>query len=119
LCLLARFLTTAFLTGAVILTLFASKAADVGELKATIREWEVPTKGAKPYAMTVSLDGSIGFADELASKIGHLNPKIGELKEYPLTNGGNIAPTVLLQITAAISGSQPVLATSSRNSNRP
>jgi len=92
LCLLVRFLTTALLTGTAISTLSASKTTDVGELKATIREWEVPTKGAKLYATTVSPDGSIWFTEELASKIGHLNPKTGEFKEYPLTDQKNIAP---------------------------
>jgi len=90
--LLARFFTTALLTGAAFSTLFASKTPDVGELKATIREWEVPTKGAKPYATAVSPDGSIWFTEELANRIGHLNPKTGEFKEYPLSDEKNVAP---------------------------
>jgi len=90
--LLARFFTTALLTEAAISTLVASRTADVGELKATIREWQVPTKGAKPYATTASPDGSIWFSEELANKIGRLNPKTGEVKEYPLSDGKNVAP---------------------------
>jgi len=92
LCLLAKSLTTALLTGAAISTLFAPKTADVGELKATIREWEVPTKGARPYGIAVSFDGSIWFTEERANKIGHLNPKTGELKEFPLTDEKSVAP---------------------------
>ena len=84
--------STALLTGSAISSLDAPKAADVAELKATIREWDVPTKGAKPYATTVSPDGSIWFTEEAANKIGHLNPKTGEFKEYPLTDDKNVAP---------------------------
>jgi virginiamycin B lyase len=68
------------------------KTADVAELKATIRGWDVPTKGAKPYAAAVSPDGSIWFTEEVANQIGHLNPKTGEFKEYPLTDHKNVAP---------------------------
>jgi virginiamycin B lyase len=90
--LLARFFTSVFLTGSAISSLFAPTSADVAELKATVREWEVPTKGAKPYATTVSSDGSIWFTEEAANKIGHLNPKTGEFKEYSLTDDKNVAP---------------------------
>ena len=89
---LASFFKTALLTGAVASSLYAPKIADVAELKATIREWDVPTKGAKPYATAVGPDGSIWFTEEQANKIGHLNPKTGEFKEYPLVNTENIAP---------------------------
>jgi virginiamycin B lyase len=52
----------------------------------------VPTKGAKPYATAVSQDGSIWFTEELANKIGRLNPKTGEFKEYPVADEKNVAP---------------------------
>ena len=86
----ARFFTAVLLTGAAVSSLFAAKTAD--ELKATIREWDVPTKGAGPYATAVSSDGSIWFTEEVANKIGYLNPKTGELKEYPLTGEKNAGP---------------------------
>ena len=90
--LLARFVTTALLTGAAISTMFASRTADVAELKATIHGWDIPTKGAKPYALTLSPDGSVWFTEEAADKIGKLNPKTGEFKEYPLTGEVHAAP---------------------------
>jgi len=90
--LLARFFTTALLTGSAIFLLYAPQTADVAELKATIRGWDVPTKGAKPYATAVSPDGSIWFTEEMANQVGHLNPKTGEFKEYPLTDEKSVAP---------------------------
>jgi len=92
LALLARFFTTVLLAGSAASSLFVPKTADVAELKATIRGWDVPTKGAKPYATAVSPDGSIWFTEEVADKIGHLNPKTGEFKEYPLTSEKNVGP---------------------------
>jgi len=87
-----RFSTTALLASAAVATLCAPKTADAPELKATIRGWDVPTKGAKPYATAVGPDGSIWFTEEAANKIGHLDPKTGEFKEYALTAEKNADP---------------------------
>lgn len=90
--LLAKFFTTALLAGAAVYPLTGPKSADVAELKATVREWDVPTKGGKPYATTVSPDGSVWFTEEVANKIGRLNPKTGEFKEYPLSDEKSVTP---------------------------
>lgn len=90
--LLARLFTAVLLTGTAISVLCAPRTADVPELRATIREWDVPTKGARPYSVAVGADGSIWFTEEGANKIGHLDPKTGEFKEYPLTDEKNVAP---------------------------
>lgn len=90
--LLARFFTIALLTGSAISTHYTPKAADVPKLNVTIREWDVPTKGARAYALAVGPDGSIWFTEEAANKIGRLNPKTGEMKEYPLSSEKNVAP---------------------------
>lgn len=90
--LLATFLALVLLTGTPFRSSFVSKAVDVVELKASILSWEVPTKGAKPYAVAVSTDGSIWFTEEAANKIGQLNPKTGKFKEYPLTGQENVVP---------------------------
>jgi len=60
------------------------------ELKVTIKEWAVPTKGAHPHDPAVGADGALWFTEQMANKIGRLNPKTGEFKEYPLkvTNSG-------------------------------
>lgn len=92
LALFARLFSSALLIGSAISSLNASKAAEVSELKATIRGWDVPTKGAKPYAMAISPDGSIWFTEEMANKIGRLNPKTGEFKEFPLTEEKAVGP---------------------------
>src|SRR5258706_5363755 len=60
------------------------------ELKVTIKEWAVPTKGAHPHDPAVGADGALWFTEQMANKIGRLDPKTGEFEEYPLkvTNSG-------------------------------
>jgi len=55
------------------------------ELKVTIKEWAVPTKGAHPHDPAVGADGALWFTEQMANKIGRLDPMTGEFKEYPLT----------------------------------
>ena len=59
-------------------------------LKVSIKEWAVPTKGAHPHDPAVGADGALWFTEQMANKIGRLDPKTGEFKEYPLkaTNSG-------------------------------
>lgn len=90
--LLVTLITGVLLAEAAVGPMAIPKTAEVAELKASIREWDVPTKGAKPYATTVTPDGLIWFTEEMANKIGRLNPKTGEFKEYPLTEDKNAGP---------------------------
>jgi len=61
-------------------------AADTGvsELKVTIREWAVPTKGAHPHDPAVGADGALWFTEQMQNKIGRLDPKSGAFQEFPL-----------------------------------
>jgi len=58
--------------------------AAVGELKVTIKEWDVPTKGAHPHDPALAPDGSLWFTEQLQNKLGRLDPASGAFKEYPL-----------------------------------
>jgi len=62
----------------------AGTGTDAGELKVTIREWAVPTKGAHPHDPAVGADGALWFTEQMQNKIGRLDPKSGAFKEYPL-----------------------------------
>jgi virginiamycin B lyase len=64
----------------------------VTELKVNIREWAVPTKGAHPHDPAVGPDGALWFTEQMANKLGRLDPKTGEFKEYPLGEGQNSGP---------------------------
>jgi virginiamycin B lyase len=55
-----------------------------GPAQATIKLWDVPTPGSRPHDPRAGRDGTIWYTGQLANKIGHLDPKTGEIKEYPL-----------------------------------
>jgi len=57
---------------------------EAGELKVTIHEWEVPTKGAHPHDPAVGGDGALWFTEQLQNKLGRVDPKTGIFKEYAL-----------------------------------
>ena len=60
------------------------RPADVPELKVTIHEWPVPTKGAHPHDPAVGADGALWFTEQMQNKIGRLDPATGEFKEFSL-----------------------------------
>jgi virginiamycin B lyase len=62
----------------------AAAPAGVAELKVTIKEWTVPTKGAHPHDPAVGADGALWFTEQMQNKIGRVDPKTGEFKEYAL-----------------------------------
>jgi virginiamycin B lyase len=70
----------------------AAPGGEVGELKVTIREWAVPTKGAHPHDPAVGADGALWFTEQMANKLGRLDPATGAFKEYPLVEGKNSGP---------------------------
>jgi virginiamycin B lyase len=69
---------------------------DVADLKVTIHEWAVPTKGAHPHDPAVGPDGALWFTEQMSNKIGRLDPKTGEFKEYPLPDDKNAGPHGLM-----------------------
>jgi virginiamycin B lyase len=69
-----------------------AQPGDVPDLNVTIREWTVPTKGAHPHDPAVGPDGALWFTEQMTNKLGRLDPKTGEFKEYPLDKGKNSGP---------------------------
>jgi virginiamycin B lyase len=55
-----------------------------GPVQVTFREWQVPTLGSRPHDPLAMPDGSIWYTGQMANKLGRLDPKTGEIKEYPL-----------------------------------
>jgi virginiamycin B lyase len=74
----------AFGLGVVLALRGAAPATEVSELKVTIREWKVPTKGAHPHDPAVGADGALWFTEQMANKLGRLDPAAGTFQEYPL-----------------------------------
>src|SRR5437763_14760543 len=70
----------------------ATPDAEVSELKVTIHEWAVPTEGAHPHDPAVGPDGALWLTEQMADKLGRLDPATGTFKEDPLTEGTNPGP---------------------------
>src|SRR5271169_385998 len=69
-----------------------TQPGEVADLKVTIREWTVPSKGGHPHDPAVGPDGALWFTEQMTNKLGRLDPKTGEFKEYPLAEGKNSGP---------------------------
>lgn len=67
-------------------------SAEVAPLDVKIQEWSVPTKGAHPHDPAVGADGALWFTEQMVNKLGRLDPKTGEFKEYPLATDKNSGP---------------------------
>lgn len=55
-----------------------------GDFQITFQEWNVPTLGQRPRDPLMTPDGRIWWAGMYGSLIGRLDPKTGEMKEFPL-----------------------------------
>jgi virginiamycin B lyase len=55
-----------------------------GPVEVSIHQFPVPTLGSRPHDPLATRDGSIWYTGQLSNKMGRLNPKTGEFKEYPV-----------------------------------
>jgi virginiamycin B lyase len=67
-----------------VLTLSVGAFAAVGQLNVAIKEYSVPTPNARPHDPAVAPDGSLWVTEQMANKLGRLDPETGTFKEYPL-----------------------------------
>ena len=58
-----------------------------GELEVGFTEWKVPTLGQRARDPVEAPDGTIWWAGQWGNLIGRIDPRTGEMKEYPLPDG--------------------------------
>lgn len=49
-----------------------------------VTEWDLPRRAAQPHDAVVASDGMVWYSDVGNAYIGRLNPKTGEIKEWPV-----------------------------------
>ena len=54
-----------------------------GPVAATIKEWKV-TPGTRPHDPAVAPDGAVWYTGQASSRLGRLDPRTGQFKNYPL-----------------------------------
>ena len=55
-----------------------------GSVAISIKEWVVPSLGSRPHDPLATADGAIWWTGQWANVLGRLDPKTGDMKEYPL-----------------------------------
>ncbi|MSO82664.1 MAG: cytochrome C [Acidobacteria bacterium] len=55
-----------------------------GPVDVSIREWKVPTPGSRPHDPAVAPDGAAWYTAQANSRLGRLDPRTGQFREYPL-----------------------------------
>ena len=55
-----------------------------GSERVAFKEWQTPTLGSRSRDPIQAADGTIWYAGQWTDRIGRINPKTGEIKEYPL-----------------------------------
>ena len=55
-----------------------------GPIEITFKEWQTPTLGQRTRDPIQAPDGAIWWAGQYGNLIGRLDPKTGEMREYPL-----------------------------------
>src|ERR687887_475656 len=68
----------------VMIVLAVGVLASPGVLNLDIKEYEVPTPQARPHDPAVAPDGSLWVTEQVANKLGRLDPATGQFREYPL-----------------------------------
>src|SRR6267154_6393125 len=55
-----------------------------GAAKISQKEWPAPTPGSRPHDPLAARDGSLWYTGQMANVLGRVDPKTGEIKEFPL-----------------------------------
>lgn len=55
-----------------------------GPVDASIREWKLATAGSRPHDPAVAPDGTVWYTAQAKSRLGRLDPRTGQFREFPL-----------------------------------
>src|SRR5262249_55766109 len=55
-----------------------------GPANVKFQVWDTPTPGSRPHDPLATPDGKIWWSGQFANRLGYVDPKTGEKKEYPI-----------------------------------
>jgi virginiamycin B lyase len=55
-----------------------------GPVEVTVKVWPVPTPGSRPHDPLATRDGALWWTGQLSNRLGRLDPKTGDIKEFTL-----------------------------------
>lgn len=53
-----------------------------GSVEVSFQEWKLPTPGTRPHDPLAAPDGTIWYSGQMASLLGHVDPKTGGIQEF-------------------------------------
>jgi virginiamycin B lyase len=53
-----------------------------GQVGVSFQEWKLPTAGTRPHDPLAAPDGTIWYSGQMASLLGHIDPRTGNIQEY-------------------------------------
>ena len=57
--------------------------------RVSILEFDVPTANARPHDPAIAPDGALWVTEQVANKLGRVDPGTGEFQEFPLPTAGS------------------------------
>jgi virginiamycin B lyase len=55
-----------------------------GPVRVLFQQWAAPTPGSRPHDPLATRDGYLWYSGQMANVLGRVDPKTGEVKEFPL-----------------------------------
>jgi virginiamycin B lyase len=55
-----------------------------GSAEVSFKAWQAPTPGSRPHDPLAASDGALWYTGQLANVLGRVDPKTGEVREFPL-----------------------------------
>jgi len=55
-----------------------------GPVQVKFQIWKTPTPGSRPHDPLATADGALWWSGQFANRLGRLDPKTGDMKEYPI-----------------------------------
>src|SRR5207244_8357203 len=55
-----------------------------GAVKVSMKIWQASTPGSRPHDPWAARDGSLWYTGQMANVLGRVDPKTGNVKEFPL-----------------------------------
>jgi virginiamycin B lyase len=63
-----------------------------GPARVSFKEWQAPTLGQRPHDPMAAKDGSLWWTGQFANRLGRVDTKSGQIREFPLKEGVNAQP---------------------------
>lgn len=79
-----------------------NKIAAIDRHSLAIKEYPLPDAGSRPRRIAITGDGIVWYSDYARGRLGRLDPKTGQVTEYPSPGGPQSQPYAIAAINAVV-----------------